>query len=61
MISTMKIMKTTFKVKTSQKEDHLKNGEKVQSEDDLKNYETYNRSARLLFPNKCLSSKKKQI
>ena len=27
----------------------------------LKNYETYNRSARLLFSNKCLSSNKKQV
>ena len=26
-----------------------------------KNYETYNRSARLLFSNKCLSSNKKQV
>ena len=28
---------------------------------DVKNYETYNRSARLLFSNKCLSSNIKQV
>ena len=39
----------------------LKNLDPLPGFSKLKNYETYNRSARLLFSNKCLSSNIKQV